>query len=58
MPELKVIIGGDGERAQEAAEAEKGDEMRLCGGAEERSTRGDERRLAGGAGTRGRHPGG
>lgn len=38
-PEVKVIIGGDGERTEKAAGL-KGDEMSRCGGAEERSTRG------------------
>lgn len=38
-PEVKVIIGGDGERAEKAAGL-KGDEMSRCGSAEERSTRG------------------
>lgn len=37
--EVKVIIGGNGERAEKAAGL-KGDEMSRCGSAEERSTRG------------------
>lgn len=52
-PEVKVIIGGDGERAEKAVGL-KGDEMSRCGSAEERSTRGMSGAWQGGgvAGTR------
>lgn len=36
-PEVKVIIGGGGERVEKAAGL-KGNEMSRCGSAEERST--------------------
>lgn len=56
--EVKVIIGGNGERAEKAAGL-KGDEMSRCGSAEERSTRGMSGAWrGGGCWHAGRHPGG